>query len=142
SSCCDEPVKGKPMTDDAALNLLWRYESAFNANDADAMNALFWEDSTFVNFSGGLVTGRDELLAKQRFVFAPGGPLHEVGVRYEHEASIELAPTIVQVVARQRTRDGVDPADDPMHGLIILTAESRGDEWRIRTGQNTPVSTR
>ncbi|NEW48106.1 SgcJ/EcaC family oxidoreductase [Nocardia cyriacigeorgica] len=124
----------------AALNLLDRYENAFNTNDADAMNALFWEDSTFINFSGGLVADRDELLAKQRFVFAAGGPLHEVSVRYEHEMTIELTPAVMQIVARQRTRDGVDPARDPMHGVIILTAEFRDDEWRIRTGQNTPVS--
>jgi len=125
----------------AAVNLLVRYENAFNTNDADSMNALFWDDSTFINFGGGLVNDRDELLAKQRFVFAPGGPLHGVTVHYKHEATIELTPSIMQLVARQRTRDSTDPAHDPMHGMIILTAEFRDDEWRIRTGQNTPVST-
>ncbi|MFD4406897.1 YybH family protein [Nocardia sp. NPDC058499] len=129
------------MTNSEALNLLVRYEDAFNGNDADSMNALFWEDSTFVNFGGGLVTDRDELLAKQRFVFAPGGPLHDVDVTYRHEVTVELTPTVVQIVARQRTRDSTDPAHDPMHGVIILTAEFRDDDWRIRTGQNTPVST-
>ncbi|MFI9507122.1 SgcJ/EcaC family oxidoreductase [Nocardia sp. NPDC052566] len=129
------------MTDNAALNLLTRYEDAFNANDADAMNALFWEDTTFVNFSGSLAKGRAELLTKQRFVFAPGGPLHDISVSYQHEATIELTPTVVQIVARQHTRDSADPAHDPMHGLIILTVEFRDGEGRIRTGQNTPVST-
>ncbi|WP_217697497.1 YybH family protein [Nocardia donostiensis] len=124
-----------------ALDLLTRYENAFNTNDADAMNALFWRDCSFVNFSGGLVTDRDELLAKQRFVFAPGGPLHEVDVEYQHEVTIELAPAIVQIVARQRTRDSVDPKHDPMHGVIILTVEFRDNDWRVRTGRNTPVST-
>ncbi|WP_330228665.1 SgcJ/EcaC family oxidoreductase [Nocardia sp. NBC_00508] len=129
------------MMNNAALPLLVRYEDAFNANDADSMNALFWEDSTFVNFGGGLVIGRGELLVKQRLVFAPGGPLHEVSVAYQHEVTIELTPTVAQMVARQRTRDSVDPTRDPMHGVIILTAELRDGEWRIRTGQNTPVST-
>ncbi|MEV6136268.1 SgcJ/EcaC family oxidoreductase [Nocardia sp. NPDC051990] len=129
------------MIDNPALNLLARYEDAFNANDADSMNALFWEDSTFVNFGGALVTSRDELLTEQRFVFAPGGPLHEVSVGYQHEVTIELTPTVVQIVARQRTRDSVDPTHDPMHGVIILTVEFRDGEGRIRTGQNTPVST-
>lgn len=129
------------MMNSAVSNLLVRYEDAFNANDADSMNALFWEDCTFVNFGGGLVTDRGELLTKQRVVFAPGGPLHEIDVRYQHEVTIELAPTVVQIVARQRTRDGVDPTRDPMHGVIILTAEFRGNDWRIRSGQNTPVIT-
>ncbi|NNH74804.1 SgcJ/EcaC family oxidoreductase [Nocardia uniformis] len=119
------------------LHLLAQYENAFNTNDADAMNALFWDDCTFVNFSGALVTDRSELLAKQRFVFAAGGPLHNISVRYGHEATVPLAPTVVQIVARQRTRDGIDP----MHGVLILTAEKRNTEWRIRLGQNTPVST-
>ncbi|UFS99638.1 SgcJ/EcaC family oxidoreductase [Nocardia huaxiensis] len=128
------------MMSSVASDLLVRYEDAFNANDADAMNALFWEDRTFVNFSGSLVTDRDELLAKQRFVFAPGGPLHGVDVRYQQEATVALTPTVVQIVARQRGKDSDDAAQDPMHGVIILTAELRGDDWRIRTGQNTPVA--
>jgi uncharacterized protein (TIGR02246 family) len=129
------------MIDTTALNLLTRYEAAFNANEADSMNALFWEDCTFVNFGGGLVTSRDELLVKQRFVFAAGGPLHEVSVGYQREVSIELASNVLQIVARQRSRDSVDPTDDPMHAVLILTAECRDGEWRIRTGQNTPVIT-
>ncbi|WP_370010731.1 hypothetical protein [Nocardia cyriacigeorgica] len=81
------------------------------------------------------------MLAKQRFVLAPGGPLHGVSVRYRHEGTVRLAATVVQIVARQRTCDHGGPADDPMHGVIILTVECRNDEWRIRTGQNTPVTT-
>ncbi|WP_181696367.1 SgcJ/EcaC family oxidoreductase [Nocardia sp. GTS18] len=127
------------MTIDAAVRVLERYEGAFNSNDAEAMNALFWDDSTFVNFSGSVATGRDELLAKQRFVFGVGGPLHNVDVQYHLEKTIELAPTFVQVVARQRTRGSADPAQDPMHGVVIFTLEQRASEWRIRTGQNTPV---
>ncbi|MGW6728173.1 SgcJ/EcaC family oxidoreductase [Nocardia sp. NPDC055029] len=128
------------MTIDAAVRVLERYEGAFNSNDADGMNALFWEDSTFVNFSGSVAAGRDELLTKQRFVFGANGPLHDVNVHYHLEKTIELAPTFVQVVARQRTRGSDDSAPDPMHGVIILTLEQRASEWRIRTGQNTPVS--
>lgn len=128
------------MTVEAAVRVLAQYEGAFNANDADGMNALFWEDSTFVNFSGSVAANRDDLLAKQRFVFGVGGPLHDVSVHYHLEKTIELAPDFVQVVARQRTRGSDDPAQDPMHGVVILTLEQRESTWRIRTGQNTPVS--
>lgn len=126
------------MTNDAAVRVLEQYEGAFNSNDADGMNALFWEDTTFVNFSGSVAADRDDLLAKQRFVFGAGGPLHEVKVRYQVEKTIELAPGFLQVLARQRTL-GSDDARDPMHGVIVLTLEQRAGEWRIRTGQNTPV---
>lgn len=129
------------MAIDTAGRVLERYEGAFNSNDAEGMNALFWEDSTFVNFSGSVAVGRDELLGKQRFVFGAGGPLHDVSVEYHLEAAIELAPAIVQIVARQRTRGSADLKGDPMHGVIILTLERRDGEWRIRTGQNTPVTT-
>ncbi|MFI9402407.1 DUF4440 domain-containing protein [Nocardia sp. NPDC052316] len=112
------------MTIEAAVQVLRRYEGTFNANDAEGMNALFWEDSTFVNFSGSVSTNRDDLLAKQRFVFGANGPLHNVSVLYQLEQTIELAQSFVQVVARQRTRGNDDPAQDPMHGVVILTWSS------------------
>ncbi|MBL1075847.1 SgcJ/EcaC family oxidoreductase [Nocardia sp. 2] len=128
------------MTTAAAATVLEQYEAAFNTNDADAMNALFWDEATFVNFSGSVSTNRADLLAKQRFVFAENGPLHDISVRYDVERTIELAPSFVQVVARQHSRDTSASTPDPMHGVIILTLEQRESEWRIRTGQNTPVS--
>ncbi|WP_225732611.1 SgcJ/EcaC family oxidoreductase [Nocardia sp. JCM 34519] len=127
------------MTINSPAELLTRYERAFNDNDAAAMNALFTEACTFVNFSGKLVDGRAELLAAQKFVFDDGGPLTGVSVSYEPVKTIELSASLVQIVARQRTRGHIGPEPDPMHGIIILTARRDHADWRIHVGQNTPV---
>lgn len=54
------------------LDLLSRYETAFNSNDPDTMASLFTEDCTFVNFGGTLVLGRSDLHRAQSQVFAAG----------------------------------------------------------------------
>lgn len=133
------------MADDDALSeVVARYEAAFNANDARAMNDLFATDPIFVNVAGTVVRGREPLYRAQEFVFGPGGPLHEVYVRYAVESIEQLSENVAVVHARQRPAnlDGsLRPVD---HGqresvlVLVLTREAAG--WRIRVGQNTVVA--
>lgn len=121
---------------DQLRDLVQRYQSAFNTNDAAAMNALFADDVSFVNFGGRLVEGRQNLLRAQRFVFERGGALEKVSVTYEIERVTLLSDTVVVVHARQRSKDR-DTQDDPMEAIFTLVLQ-RGDEgWRIKVGQNT-----
>ncbi|TDC38171.1 DUF4440 domain-containing protein [Actinomadura sp. KC345] len=71
------------------------YESAFNGNDAEAMNALFSEDAVFVNFGGNLVFGAELLYRAQAHVFAPGGALENISVRYLVESTERFPPASV-----------------------------------------------
>lgn len=122
-----------------------RYESAFNQNDARAMNSLFSPDAIFVNFSGGLVFGADRLYQAQAFVFAEGGPLAGISVRYAVESVVFLTPEVGVAHARQRSAeaDGLTEAGkDPMEAILTMTLMRDGaGEWRIRVAQNTPVVT-
>ncbi|PRX51491.1 uncharacterized protein (TIGR02246 family) [Prauserella shujinwangii] len=134
---------GSPEADDVAA-VVAEYESAFNRNDARAMNRLFAEDAIFVNFAGTLVFGAEPLYRAQAAVFDRGGALEHVQVRYLIESLVFLTPEVAVVHARQRSAgpDGGDPGD-PMAGILQLTLlRGTGGRWRIRVGQNTPVAAR
>lgn len=120
-----------------------RYETAFNTNDAAAMNALFTEDTAFVNIAGTLVNGADALYRSQAFVFGDGGPLAEVKVDYEVESLAFLAPDVAVVHARQHSVDDrkhPTATDTDLGESIVVFVLVRGAQgWRIRVGQNTAV---
>ena len=133
------------------VRLVGQYEDAFNANDANAMNALFAAEPVFVNFNGIVVSDKDALLKAQQAVFAEGGPLAAVEVTYTVEKVTHLAPGLAAVHSRQRTRrpdnerntDGEQDTNggaDPMEAVFLIVARRTGDEWRIVLGQNTPVA--
>ncbi|MEU2872781.1 SgcJ/EcaC family oxidoreductase [Streptomyces olivoreticuli] len=120
-----------------------RYETAFNQNDTRAMNSLFSPDAIFVNFSGNLVFGADRLYQAQSFVFANGGPLADIAVRYTIESIVFLTPEVGVAHARQRSAgaDGqMEAGRDPMAGILTMTLmRDAAGEWHIRLAQNTPV---
>lgn len=131
----------KPVPQEV-LDLLFRYETAFNANDSDKMASLFTEDCTFVNFGGNLVLGRSNLHRAQSEVFATGGPLELIEVTYlpEHAELLDTEHALVHARQHTMSSNGEPLAEDSMEAVftILLTRTSTG--WRIRMGQNTPVS--
>ncbi|NYH78428.1 uncharacterized protein (TIGR02246 family) [Actinopolyspora biskrensis] len=131
-------------TDRALADLVESYEHAFNANEAGAMNDLFANDPVFVNFGGKLVRGKESLYRSQSAVFGPGGPLEDVSVDYTVESVTHLAPGLAAVHARQRTArseaGGAEWSGDPVEAMFMVIAELVDGEWRIRIGQNTPVT--
>ncbi|WP_018636474.1 SgcJ/EcaC family oxidoreductase [Parafrankia elaeagni] len=124
--------------------LLGAYEHAFNTNDARAMNDLFADEPVFVNFGGQLVHGKADLYRAQEFVFGPGGPLEHVRVRYLVLSTIFLSTDVAVVHSRQRSlaADGalVETDTDPMEAMFTVVLTMNGGPWRIRVGQNTPVT--
>ncbi|WP_017976658.1 SgcJ/EcaC family oxidoreductase [Actinopolyspora halophila] len=131
-------------TDRALADLVENYEHAFNANEAGVMNDLFANDAIFVNFGGKLVRGKESLYRSQALVFGPGGPLEDVSVDYAVESVTYLAPGLAAVHVRQRTArseaDGVERSGDPLEAMFVIIAELVDGAWRIRIGQNTPVT--
>lgn len=125
------------------FKLVEAYQEAFNTNDAAAMSALFTEDTIFVNFSGKIVRGRAELKIAQEYVFRPGGPLENISVNYSIESVTRVEHNIALVHARQRALldNGrlVDRERDDMHSVLTLLVVSSGDNWLVKSGQNTPV---
>jgi uncharacterized protein (TIGR02246 family) len=98
-----------------------------------------------VNFGGNLVFGAELLYRAQAHVFAPGGALENINVRYPIESVVFLTPDVAVIHARQRsaTADGQSAAaeKDPMESILqmTLTQDAQG-RWRIRVAQNTPVT--
>lgn len=130
---------------DEIILVIAAYEKAFSDNDAKGMNALFSDDTIFVNFNGNVVFGSEQLYRAQALVFEPGGALENIDVRYLVESLVFLAPDIAVAHTRQRSveADGTlsNGDADPMQSilaLVLVRDEQQG--WRIRVGQNTPVT--
>lgn len=122
---------------EAAEAVLHAYEAAFNSNDAEAMNALFAEECSFVNFGGRLVLGRKQLLLAQSAVFAADGPLAHVRVTYTVRAVVGLADELVLVHAHQQSEGHASGPGDLAAVFTVLLQHSN-EGWLIRSGQNTP----
>lgn len=137
----DSPLHRNPVPQEV-LDLLSRYETAFNANDPDTMASLFTDDCTFVNFGGAVVLGRSDLHRAQCQVFAGGGPLESVAVTYRPEHATLLGTDHAVVHARQRTMtpNGELLSDDPMEAVFTVVLARTDEGWQIRMGQNTPVT--
>ncbi|WP_030106457.1 SgcJ/EcaC family oxidoreductase [Actinoalloteichus caeruleus] len=130
---------------DRILTALVRdYEHAFNTNDARFMNDLFADDPVFVTFGGNLVDGKEELYRAQAAVLAPGGVLEHTSVSYTVERITRLDTGVAVIHARQRTRHSGTTDEragkDPMESVLMLVAQLDDRGWRIRIGQNTPVT--
>ncbi|MCP2237722.1 YybH family protein [Prauserella halophila] len=132
------------MTNDVPDNLIKRYEHAFNTNDAKSMNDLFVDDPIFVNFGGNLVDDKESLYRAQAFVFGPGGPLENLSVSYTVEKITDLPEGLAAIHARQRTlrsdADAEDQRTDSMEAIFLVVAELVDGTWKIKIGQNTPVT--
>lgn len=137
----DSPLH-RDLVPQEVLDLLSRYETAFNSNDPDTMASLFAEDCTFVNFGEAVVLGRSDLHRAQSQVFTAGGPLESIQVTYRPEHATLLDADHAVVHARQRTMapNGELLGDDPMEAVFTLVLARTEKGWRIRMGQNTPVS--
>ncbi|GAA3161938.1 MULTISPECIES: SgcJ/EcaC family oxidoreductase [Streptomyces] len=137
-------IEESASREEEVAEVVARYEAAFNRNDAGAMNALFAPDTVFVNFSGTLVSGADRLHRAQSFVFAEGGPLAGITVRYTIENTAFLTPEVAVVHARQRSAGADGPTgsgSDPMEAVLTMTLmRDAAGQWRIRMAQNTPVA--
>lgn len=132
------------VTNGALNDLIKRYEYAFNTNDAKFMNDLFVDDPVFVNFGGNLVNDKEALYQAQLFVFGPGGPLESTRVSYTVERITHLTDALAVIHARQRTLVFEDDVEgdrkDPMEAIFLVLAEWADGSWRIKIGQNTPVT--
>ncbi|MQA10210.1 MAG: SgcJ/EcaC family oxidoreductase [Pseudonocardiaceae bacterium] len=131
-------------TDRAQNDLIKHYEHAFNTNDANSMNDLFVDDPIFVNFGGNLVDDKESLYRAQAFVFGQGGPLENISVSYTVESITHLTAELAVIHSRQRTlrseADTQDQRKDPMEAIFMVIAQLIDGEWRIKIGQNTPVT--
>ena len=130
---------------DEIISVIAAYEKAFNDNDAHGMNALFSDDTIFVNFGGNLVFGSEQLHRAQALVFDPGGALENISVRYLVESVLFLTPDIAVAHTRQRSAEADGTLwtgdTDPMQSILTLVlVRDQEHGWSIRVGQNTPVT--
>jgi uncharacterized protein (TIGR02246 family) len=122
--------------EDAVRGLYRQLLASWNARDAVSFAAPF-TDAEVIGFDGSQMTGRDEIEATLRQIFAD----HETGAYVGIVRSVRiLAPE----VALLRAVSGVIPAgqsdlNPALNAQQTLVAVKRGGAWRIALYQNTPA---
>jgi uncharacterized protein (TIGR02246 family) len=111
--------------------------ASWNARDAAGFAAPFADDAEVIGFDGSQMTGRDEIEATLKGIFAD----HETGAYVGLIRSVRL---LTSEVALLRAVSGVIPAGQAdlspaLNAQQALIAVKGDDAWRIALYQNTPA---
>lgn len=127
-----------PSADEAEIRALYQQSlESWNKRDAEAMAAPFAEDGESIGFDGSVMTGRAEIAATLRQIFADhptGAYVWKVrDVRpLAHEAAVLRA--VVGMVPHGKS--DINPA---LNAHQTVVAAKRDGRWRIVLLQNTPA---
>jgi uncharacterized protein (TIGR02246 family) len=133
----EDLMAGLPQPQD----VLYALGDALNAKDAEALGALFAEDSEFVNIMGMRMRGREGIVKGHAWAFS--GPL--AGSRVEFDAVDELPVTSDVVVLhghvlRERLPDA-PPSTLPAGATVLELVTRRGpDGWQAVAAVNVTES--
>lgn len=124
--------------DESAVRALYRrLLASWNARDAANFAASFVDDAEVIGFDGSQMTGRAEIEATLRQIFAD----HETGAYVGIIRSVRL---LASEVAMLRAVSGVIPAgqsdlNSALNAHQALIAVKLDGDWRITLYQNTPA---
>ena len=127
-----------PFADEAEIRALYQQMlESWNRRDAEAMAAAFAEDGESIGFDGSVMTGRAEIAATLRQIFAD----HPTGAYVWKVREVQpLAPgaavlrAIVGMVPHGKS--DINPA---LNAHQTVVAAKRDGRWRIVLLQNTPA---
>jgi uncharacterized protein (TIGR02246 family) len=127
-----------PSLDESAIRALYQQLLAsWNARDAAGFAALFADDAEVIGFDGSHMTGRAEIEATLKGIFAD----HETGA---YVGIIRSVRFLTPAVALLRAVSGVIPAgqsdlNPALNAQQALIAIKHDGAWRITLYQNTPA---
>jgi uncharacterized protein (TIGR02246 family) len=129
---------GPISSDESALRALYqRLLTSWNAHDATAFAAPFTDEAEVIGFDGSQMTGRAEIEATLRRIFAD----HETGAYVGVIRSVRfLTPEVAMLRAVSGVipagQDDLNPALNAQQALIVVKHDGA---WRITLYQNTPA---
>jgi uncharacterized protein (TIGR02246 family) len=127
-----------PSTDESAVQALYQQLLAnWNARQAADFAASFADDAEVIGFDGSQMTGRAEIAATLKGIFAD----HETGA---YVGVIRSVRSLTSEVALLRAVSGVIPAgqsdlNPALNAQQALIAIKHDGAWRIALYQNTPA---
>ena len=127
-----------PSADEAEIRALYQQLlESWNRRDAEAMAATFAEDGESIGFDGSVMTGRAEIAATLRQIFAD----HPTGayvwkVRVVRPLAPEAAVLCAVVGIVPHGKSDINPA---LNAHQTVVAAKRDGRWRIVLLQNTPA---
>ena len=138
--------------EEAARAAVARFAEAWNRHDMDAFGALFARDADFVNVTGQLWKGREEI--QRRHAYTHGAILREAvpealpanyGIFKSstyHFDRIDvrlLGPNLAIAHGAWTMRDDARTAE-PRRGMMTFTLTRDGDDWLYEAVQNTEIN--
>jgi uncharacterized protein (TIGR02246 family) len=133
-----ETTSAVAASDESAIRTLYhQLLASWNARDAAAFAAPFTDDAEVIGFDGSQMTGRAEIEATLKGIFAD----HETGA---YVGIIRSMRFLTPAVAMLRAVSGVIPAgqsdlNPALNAQQALIAIKHDGAWRITLYQNTPA---
>jgi uncharacterized protein (TIGR02246 family) len=126
-----------PKAETEARSLYHRLLASWNRRDADAFSALFATDGAIVGFDGSQVTGREEIGAHLRPIFADHPTAAYVG-KVEGVTALAGGTAVLRAIAGMVPpgRSDIDPELNAVQSLVVAR---RDGPWGIVLFHNTPA---
>jgi uncharacterized protein (TIGR02246 family) len=124
--------------DEAEVHALYRaILDGWNARSGDAFAAPFAEDGEVIGFDGSEHSGRAEIAAAMRQIFADHATARYVG-KIKSVRLLESDAAVLRAVSG-RVPPGQSDINPAVNTIQTLVAARRGGRWHIVLYQNTPA---
>ena len=145
SAGASEPhASGKQIR--AAAQMAKSLEMAWNKADADAWGKLYTPNAEFLNISGLLFVGQDQITSRHAFIFSTDFKGTHLSARVRRVIPLGsdhmLVSTVLEVRGFQAPPPGITPTEPGvLRSIISLTLNCRPDtDCRIVYSQNTLIA--
>lgn len=141
-----------PSDEDAVRIAVYRFAETWNRHDLAAFGALFAVDADFVNVTGQLWRGREEI--QRRHAFTHGAIPREavpeaLSVNYGifksstyqfDRIDVRLVAPDLAIAHGAWTMRGDARTAEPRRGMMTFTLTRDGDNWLYQAVQNTEIN--
>jgi uncharacterized protein (TIGR02246 family) len=130
-----DSLKMEPL--EVTEKLASRFVESWNHHDMVNFAELFHNDASFVNVTGLLMKGREEI--ELRHAATHAGPFQTSTLQMQIEDARQIVPGILVAHLRSSLHgDARDPSGE-RQTLFTFVLEFREDRWRIVAAQNTNI---
>lgn len=137
------PPSSTTSRDETTLrDLIAAQAEAWNHGDAAAWCAAFTDDASFISVRGDLLTGREQMVARHRIIFAGVYKGSHSSIRIESVKLLAPGVALIESVHEVTGFGALPPGVTPTEPGKLLTrmkyvAVKRGETWQFVAAQNT-----
>lgn len=122
---------------DVAVELASGFVESWNHHDMASFAELFHGDASFVNVTGTLMKGREEI--EHHHAAGHAGPFRTSILKMQVEDARVIVPGVVVAHLRSSLHGDARDPGGKRQTLMTFIIERRGHQWRIVAAQNTNI---